>query len=49
MRVMIEAGADVDDRSSDSECRTPLYVAAEEGHANAVRGLLRAKANPLLG
>lgn len=29
--------------------RTPLFRAAEYGHVSAVRELLRAKANPLLG
>eukprot|EP00903_Cladosiphon_okamuranus_P014304 g13286.t1 len=42
------ARADVDSRCSEGKHRTPLFCAAEEGHVEAVKELLRARANPLL-
>lgn len=47
MRVLIEAGGNVDLRCAEGEHRTPLRIAAEEGYVNAVMELLRALANPL--
>lgn len=43
---MIEAGANVDSRVIAGA--TPLFVASGMGHIDVVRGLLLAKANPLL-
>eukprot|EP00903_Cladosiphon_okamuranus_P015521 g14330.t1 len=48
MEVLIKVGANVDTRGSNGENQTPLFIAAFNGHANAVRELLMAKANPLL-
>jgi ankyrin repeat protein len=41
--ALIDHGADVNFANSDGG--TPLYVAAEEGHMDAVRGLIEHGAN----
>lgn len=48
MRVLIDAGGNPDSRLLDGA--TPMYLAAQEGHVNAIKVLLlvRARANPLL-
>lgn len=53
IQALIEAGADVDnvslvDKTFRQHGDTPLYAAAGPGHLDAVRVLLRAKANLLL-
>lgn len=44
--MLIEAGANADSRDLDGA--TSLHLAAETGHVDAIKVLLRAKANPLL-
>lgn len=46
MRVFLEAGANVDTRRPDGA--SVLFTASEKGHLDAVRELLRSKANALL-
>ena len=44
--AQVEAGANIDGRAGDG--RTPLWTATFAGRFDAVRELLRMKANPLL-
>jgi ankyrin repeat protein len=44
--LLLEAGAEVEDRGDDREARTPLYLAAEQGALELVEALLARGANP---
>ena len=44
--MLIEAGANPNSRAGDSS--TPLCIVALNGHADAIKVLLQAKADPLL-
>ncbi len=48
VRVLLEAGARVNEKSKHASNRTPLHVAAMLGHAPLVRMLLSYRADPML-